>query len=284
MIVRVFDNQRNTYFKSEVFAIINSGWYEKRLVVVPHDNSSYFKFFECIDKSIAGEHRLLINTVTGEFNPNIEWIYQETGDVDKKLDAYAKLIEDDIRFFEYNGCSWIYENKSLLAKLLNGGTISTANYKHQITTANTCYLEGWHYVSNLQDIDFILEQTNGFHDSVFKEMSYSSGSYVDSENNMYGMDNVRQVTMRFDSQWCRSIEMVFEGVVSMNLRPHSDNESAELWAASLFIQNETVFFFDSEIDGIDNSYDGTWISAYGLRWRFYGENRDFSFLEQFTNS
>jgi lipopolysaccharide assembly outer membrane protein LptD (OstA) len=139
---------------------------------------------------------------------------------------------------------------------------------------NACQLEGWHYIYSTHDIEFILEQTNGFHDSVLKEMNYVSGSHVDNKNHMHCNDSVRQVTMWFDSQWCRSIELVFEGVVSLNLRPFSNNEPSYLYDASLFLQDKTVFFFDSEINEIDNSYDGTWIASCGLRWRFYGEEKE----------
>lgn len=99
-------------------------------------------------------------------------------------------------------------------------------------------------------------------------MNYISGAYVDDKNRIHCTDEVRQVTMRFDSQWCRPIEMVFEAVVALNLRPFQDNQSSWLYDASLFVQNETVFFFDSHIDAIDRTYDGTWIESYGLRWRF----------------
>ena len=219
---------------------------------------------------------MLINAITSDgFNPNIKWIHKQTDEIDKKLCDYTKLLGDDIRFFEYKGYSWIYADKPLLTELLNGGAVSTISYEHQILNVNICQLEGWHYVNKLHDIEFILEQTRGFHDSVLKELTYLSGAYVDNKNNMHCTDSIRQVAMRFDSQWCRSVEMVFEGVVALNLRPYSDNESSYLYDASFFIQNETVFFFDSQINEIDNSYEGTWIASYGLRWRFYGENHKF---------
>ena len=194
---------------------------------------------------------------------------QNSGDVDKKLEDYAKLLGDDIRFFEYRGYPWIYKDKPLLTELLKGGTVSTKNYEHKIPASNSYLLEGWHCVRSQQDIDFIFEQTGGFHDSVLKELNYISGSYVDDKNQMHCMDSTKQIKMRFDSQWCRPIEVVFEGVVALNLRPCSDNETSDLYDASLFVQNETVFFFDTQIDDIDKSYDGTWVEAYELRWRFY---------------
>ncbi|MCL2563722.1 MAG: hypothetical protein FWE08_06775 [Oscillospiraceae bacterium] len=267
MFVRVFDSQRNIYFKSEVYAIINSGWYEKRLVVFSTDDGSYFKFFDYIDKSDP-KHKVLINTITSNgFGSTSEWIRKDSNDVDKKLEEYARL-PDDIRFFEYKGHAWIYENISLLTKLLKGDMVSTKGYKHQIFTSNARQSDDWNYVDKQQDIDFILEQTGGFHDSVLKKLDYISGSYVDDKNQMYCMDNIKQVSMWFDSQWCRPIEMVFESVIALNLRPYSDNETSFLFDAALFVQNETIFFFDSRIDAIDRNYDGTWIEAYGLRWRF----------------
>jgi hypothetical protein len=275
MFVRVFDSQRNNYFKSAVYAVINSGWYEKQLVVFSSNDGSYFKFFDYLDKSDPKAPEVLINSIISSgVNPDFEWTYKRNEDVDKKLEEYEALLDDDIRFFEYRGYSWIYENKLFLTELLRGGTVSTKDYEQQILAANSHRLDGWNYVEKQHDIDFIFEQTSGFHDSVLRELNYTSGAYVDDENRMYCTDSVRQVTMRFDSQWCRSIEMVFEGVVALNLRPYSDNFTSFLYDASMFVQDETIFFFDSHIEEIDKNYDGTWIKSYGLRWRFYGNNRD----------
>jgi hypothetical protein len=129
-------------------------------------------------------------------------------------------------------------------------------------------LDGWSYIESQCDIDFILEQTCWFHDSVLRELNYVSGSYVDDKKHMFCTDSIRQVTMRFDSQQCRPIEMVFEGVSALNLRPHSDNYSSNLYGASLFLQNASIFFCEEQMDRIDKSYEGTWIESYSLRWRF----------------
>jgi len=270
MFVRIFDSQRNIYFRSEVYAIINSGWYEKRLVVFSSDDGSYFKFFDCIDKSDPTEPKILINSIISDgFNSAFEWILKSNDDVDKQLEDYANFLYDDIRFFEYSGYQWIYENKSLLTELLKGSAVSTKGYEHQMLALNAYQLEGWYYIKEQKDIDFTLEQTYGFHDSVLKGLNYISGAYVDNENAMYCLDSKRSVTMYFDSQWCSNIEMVFEGVTALNLRPYSDNESSSVYSASLFLRDACIFFCDGEMNDIDKTYDGTWIESYGLRWRFY---------------
>jgi len=268
MFVRVFDRQRNIYFKSEVYAVINSGWYEKRLVVFSSDGVSYYKFFDLQYNNPPNAPELLINAIAPDgYRSDDEWIHKYNNDVDEKLEDYAKLLDDDIRFFEYRGYSWIYENKPLLAELLKGNAMSTKGFEYTMLPSNAHHLEGWNYIEKQRDIDFILEQTSGFHDSVLKNLNYVSGAYVDDENQMHGNDDVRQITMRFDSQWCNSIEMIFEGVISLNLRPYPEQSFSFLFDASLIIQDEIIFFADSR-DALDKSYDGTWIESYGLRWRF----------------
>ena len=269
MLVRVFDIQSNTYFKSEVYAIINSGWYEKRLVVFSSGNERYFKFFDYLDKSDSKNPKVLINSILyDDFHSDFAWINQRTDTVDKQLEDYLGLLNNDIRFFEFRGYSWIYKDKQLLTKLLKGDMVSTKGFEHQLLDSNTYKLEGWHYIETQQDIDFILEQTRSFHDSVLKELNYISGAYVDETNSMHCSDSERRVIIHFDSQWCRPVEMIFEGVTALNLRPASDNQSSDIYGATLSLQDASVFFCDDTINDADEFYAGTWIKAYNLRWRF----------------
>ena len=269
MQVRVYDEKTNTYFKSKVYAIINSGWYEKRLVIAPSESGGYFKFFDYLDKSNPAMPKALINTISfDDFYMDSNLTYKKTDDVDKQLDEYAKLLKSDIHFFEYRGYPWIYENKALLVKLLKGDCISVKEYEKQALDPNDYKLDGWNYIETQQDIDFIFEQTFSFHDSVLKELNYISGSYVDDDNTMFCTDSMKQISMRFGSQWCKPIEIVFEGVIALNLRPRADNYESCIYEASLFIQDETIFFFDSKINAADRFYDGTWVQSFRMRWKF----------------
>lgn len=62
--------------------------------------------------------------------------------------------------------------------------------------------------------------------------------------------------------------MIFEGVTALNLRPAGDSYTAEISEASLFVKDESIFFCDDYLEKIDRTYQGTWIIAYSLRWRF----------------
>ena len=84
---------------------------------------------------------------------------------------------------------------------------------------------------------------------------------------MCPVDDVRRVTMEFDCQWSPGVELVFEGVTALNLRPAEDNYMSDLYGASLRVADAQVFFADTE--GVEEfpPGTGTWISAYSLRWR-----------------
>ncbi|MEA4848116.1 MAG: hypothetical protein VB106_12880 [Clostridiaceae bacterium] len=266
MKVRVHDRMTGIYFKSEVYARINTGWYEKQLVHVPSENGGYICFFDYLDKEEDKESlKVLINTILPD-TPN-EWVYQRADSVDKKLPGYEKLLRKDVCFFEYIGFSGLYEKKSILAELLNGNAIP---FKGSIfeSMAVASEMSGWTYVETQEDVNNLLENAFSFHDSVLKTLNYKSGAYVNPDRSMYPVADARQVTMCVDSQWCDTIEMVFEGVTALNLRPAGDNYTADISAASLIIKNASIFFCDDGIQEWDENYEGNWITAYGLRWHF----------------
>jgi len=272
MLVRAYDEQSGVYFTSKVYAVVNSGWYGKYLLAVPSDVSSdgggYFKFFDYLDKSGGNIHKALINTINADLDDGAERIYKRSGGVDEKIKDFEEFLDKDERFFEYNGFLWVYENRDFLLKLLKGGTVPAKDYADKLTDYK---IAGWNYVETVDDAGFLMEQTCSFHDSVLKEMNYVSGSYVDGEKRMACSDSEKRVTMRFDSQNCQSIELVFEGVIAMSLYPAPDNYSSDIFGASLFLRDGIVFFCDYETEEIDRDCERTRIEAYSLRWRFCGE-------------
>lgn len=266
MRVRVYDKLADSYFHSEVYAIINTGWYEKHLVLVPSPNGNYMKFYDYLDKSDNGNiPTVLINTIVSEHPTG--WIYVRSDSVDTLLTEYQqRLSQLETRFFEYMGFSWLYENKEVLSKLLLGERLVLQGSLFETKLIDS-RIKGWNYIETVADINTLLEYAYGFHDSVIKSINYVSGAYVNDDKSMYPSADIRKVTVLLDSQWCESIELVFEGVTALNLRPPADNYMADISGASLFIKNASVFFFDSDIDMPDTTNDGTWISSYSLRWQ-----------------
>lgn len=266
MRVRVFDKEKNKYYKSEVYAIIDHGWYSRYLVLEPNGEKAYLKFIDYFDKSQSGPiYPVNINVITPEgWN---EWISKKGED----LRIIKKLLtknKGDIRF-EYTGVPWVFKDSSLLAVLIAGKSIeiNEAGYGDKILNS---MIPEWNYVEIQKDVTQLMDTAYGFHDSCLKSLNYISGSKVLEDKSMLPMDTDRRVTMIYDSQWCQSIEMVFEGVIALNLRPAEDNCCSDLYGASVVLQDETIYFCDdydeSRLKEPEN-YSGTWIKAFNLRWR-----------------
>lgn len=128
-------------------------------------------------------------------------------------------------------------------------------------------LPGWNYVTTQDQADALLEQAAGFHDSVLAQLHYVSGSCLNSDGSLTVSDHIRQVTMEFHSQWCPPLELVFEAVKALNLRPGGTQSVSALWEATIRVRNAAVFFCDGSCEDED-TYPGTKIWAYSLRWRF----------------
>ena len=265
MRVRVYDKQSGICFQSEVYAIINTGYYEKYLVSVPFGNGGYMKLFDYLDKSDQ-KLPVLVNLVTPQGPEG--WIYKQTGKVDRQFEEYRHVLGPSILFFEYRGFPWLWEDTDTLGALLRGESVLIRGSLFEDRLYSDTALPGWNYVMTQEDADAFQRSVCGFHDAVIRGLDYVSGAYVNADKSMYPLAAVRSVSILIQSQQCRDFEMIFEGVTALNLRPAADKYTADIYDASLFVRDASVFFSDSCLEKPDTSYEGTWITAYGLRWRF----------------
>ena len=114
----------------------------------------------------------------------------------------------------------------------------------------------------------LLAEAHSFHDTVIVSLNYISGSKKDS-GGMLASDQVRQITMLFHCDWTPSIEIVFEGVQALNLRPNSTHGCSVLIEAACRVRDATVFFSDGWCEeGEEGAYPGTKVWACSMRWRF----------------
>ena len=109
------------------------------------------------------------------------------------------------------------------------------------------------------DVDAFLDAFAGFHDSTLNKLIYEE------------FDNNTKVTATFDnSTWYGIVELCFEGVLAINIRPSGENYFREIMDATLLIQDETVFWADQYMEQEDLAYDGSFIKALNLKWRKIG--------------
>lgn len=273
MRVRVYDKENKTYFKSEVYAIIDGGWYARYLVLEPYNDKLYLKLIEYIDKSHNDPYYPVnINVITNEM-PD-EWVIKKDADL---LQIRNLLSDQEELRFDFQGFPWLFEESKLVADLIRGNKVdceeTPLKAKNMISKK-----AGWQYVENETDIHGLLYAFYDFHDSCLTSLQYISGSKVLEDRSMIPFDGIRQVTMSFESQCCNPIELVFEGVLAMNLRPARDNRDSIINCASIILKDEAIFFCDcemkteelscdDEMETEELSYEDTWIKALSLRWR-----------------
>ncbi|BBF43781.1 hypothetical protein lbkm_2469 [Lachnospiraceae bacterium KM106-2] len=117
--------------------------------------------------------------------------------------------------------------------------------------------EEWNYICSQKDADEFMEAFVGFHDSTMDTMKYEENS------------EERRLTVIFDnSGWYGVVELCFEGLIAMNLRPAQENYSNEIYSACLIVgENQEIFWADEYQEKVDMSYEGSYIKALNLKWR-----------------
>ncbi|WP_312522677.1 hypothetical protein [Anaerospora sp.] len=262
MRVRVYDKQSNSYFISEVYAIINTGYYEKYLILESKNDARYFRLVEYLYKSNSN---LPVNVNLISSNDLTEWIFKEENDL-KDINSRLDAKDKNDSFYSYRGYNFIFKQENLLITLLKGEQVdyeSMCGREKEVSTK----LDSWIYIESENDIHNLMEIFHGFHDSVLRNLNYISGSGK-RDKGIIVSDSIRQVSMIFDSLWSESIEIVFEGVLLLNLRPAQDKYSSDLSSATILIKDSAILFYDDKVDYEQKSYEGTWINALGMRWRF----------------
>jgi len=265
MRVRVYDKEREEYFVSEVYAIINSGFYSKYLVLEKRDNKRYFRLYDYLNKR-KKENGYPVNINLISYNEKPEhWVTVNKEDFNTYINGFD-VTDKNKSLYSFRGYSFIFKKRDLLIKLLNGDKISYEEMRGKQKEIFT-KLESWNYIESSEDIQIMMESFRGFHDSVLRELNYVSGSEK-NEKGITATDYLRQVSMIFDSEWSDSIEIVFEGVLGLNLRPAKDNYTSELFSATILFKDKTILFYDGEVETEQIRYEGTWINALGMRWKY----------------
>ena len=155
-----------------------------------------------------------------------------------------------------NSCQngWIICEKVFLLRLMRGEHVPVADAAIPLRTNEDA--EQWNYIRTQQDADALMELFAGFHDSTLDRLTYEEE---------YGK---AKLTALFDnSGWFGVIELCFEGLLALNLRPPLENCSRVIFSATLLFREESVFWADDELTEESPSGQCTWIKALNLKWR-----------------
>ena len=250
MFVRVFDKANHRYYKSMVYCGINYGYYQQYVVVNPYTDC--FELVDYLDKSDGGL-RALVETIQAERD---DWVGHENVLL-QKCKAYCQKHSKEIKLDLLVGYRDVCENIAFLTAILKRKSVPVSEAGISLRSLPDSGV--WNYIQTQADVDAFLEAFAGFHDSTLDKLIYEES------------DDNTKVTATFDnSSWYGIVELCFEGVLAINIRPSGENYSREIMEATLLIQDETVFWADQYMEQEDLSYDGSFIKALNLKWRKIG--------------
>ena len=262
MRVRVYDPAERLCFQSELYALFYSGIFERCLVLRDGMLRCFPRFFQ---ETSSGQYQTQTSFIDPDFPK--DWLCFTNGDLADFPNFPRRLPEDNWEAFR--GYPWVWEDRKTVKALLSGASVPLVQTQFA-DKAVSSVLPGWNYVTTQAEADSLLEQAEDFHDSVLVELRYISGSGK-TDRGIRIPDHIRQVTMLFHSDWCPPLELVFEAVKALDLRPAGNNVRSALMEATLRVRDAAVFFCDGDDEGNEAAYPGTKILAYSLRWRFLPE-------------
>ena len=248
MFVRVFDKEKNIYYKSMVYAMVGTGWFLQYIVLNPHTQK--FELVDYLDKQYEPA-RPLVEII----QPNHEGFIIYEGSQILKYKHFCK--SNGYEFIDVKqmmGYSEVLENNDFLANILVNHSVPIDAY--EISIKNLSDTTEWNYIFNQADADDFMKMFAGFHDSTLEKIYYSETNGAVTANAIF--DN---------SGWFGIVELCFEGVQMLKIMPATENYTRELFDATLIIDKESVFWADSYMSEANSSYEGSIIKALNLKWR-----------------
>ncbi len=248
MFVRVFDKQKNMYYKSMVYATVEIGWFLQYIVLNPHTHS--FELVDYLDKQFEPA-KPLVEII----QPNHQAFIVYSGTQMLKYKHYCKV--NGYKFVDVKqmmGYPEVLENNAFLANILANHSVPFDAYN--ISARNIDDISEWNYILTQADADDFMKKFVGFHDSTLEKIIYSESNSATVVNAIF--DN---------SGWIGVVELCFEGVQMLKIMPAAENYFREIFEASLIVDNESVFWADSYMEKPNISYEGSIIKALNLKWK-----------------
>ncbi len=259
MRARIYNEQLKEYYISEVYGIINRAgdWYIVDDIVV----KGQLVLVEYLNFKTNPPYEVNIEIIDYNSISNEEWLNLSKDE----MSTINRKIENGRKLHYFRGYRKIWEKQELLVDLLDGGEIDKKKFGMQNLSSK---LEEWNYIEEKSDIEYLMKEYAGFHDAILKEMSYSSGEYVDKDGMRLNPIGNKQIRLVYNSDWAEEIELVLLSPRICHIVPGEENYMSVLSDASFFIKDCMVYFYDSAIEDITCDYNGTYFKALGIRWKY----------------
>lgn len=250
MFVRVYDKPNNRYYKSIVYGTIGVGWFLQYIVLNPMENC--FELVEYLDKS-SEPVQPLVETI--QINNDDFKVYENT--LLLKYKHYCKKNGKSMEINRLCGYSDVCENFDFIDYIIAYKSVSVEKYSIQLRQLSD--KDEWNYIQTQEDANAFMKLFAGFHDSTLERLVY------DEEH------GYTRVTAIFDnSGWYGIVELCFEGLFEINIRPAKENYDRYIYEATMLVENETILWTEGLMEKEDLAYDESYIKAMNLKWRKIG--------------
>lgn len=145
----------------------------------------------------------------------------------------------------------------------------------------------WVTVNSEDDIEYLLNEYDGFHDSCLVSLNYTSGMFVDKEKAMHFGAQQGELSMIFHSQWVSEpLELCFICVRKYCIAGCQNRYGSEIYDCHLAFHNDLIIGRDNPLivwaDNYGFSPKGLWekdrrildepmtsyVIAENLKWRW----------------
>ena len=264
MFVRVYDKENNRYYKSMVYARIGIGAWHGMIVFDPLCGA--FVMSDIYDKT--DNYKPICATINANTENFVTYEKAYMLKIKKCLRGKASVrkIDENTDYLYFHGYADVLENVEFVASLLRGEKIPLL--ESGINLRKNEDAETWNYVKTQKDADDFMALFAGFHDAYIKKITYEEITYPVNIATAYAI---------FESCWYGTVELCFEAVSELRLRPAGENYSGEIYDATLLANDERVFWADDFMEEENMDHGGCAIRAINLKWRTLEENRTVNF-------
>lgn len=147
----------------------------------------------------------------------------------------------------------------------------------------------WTEITDNADINRLMSDYGGFHDSCIVSISYESGSFVDAKGAMGdGSSDEHTVSLIVHSQWNKPLELFFSGVRRCNISGFRESYFCDIFGATLMFRTDLLgktrddlFIVWADCENfdpktyqekypLDNGCEVSYIIAEKLKYRYIG--------------
>ena len=251
MYVRVFDKPNDRYYKSIVYCKLKQEYFDQFIVLNPYENS-----FELVDQ---------IDRSTEKYKPIIEYIQHDTDDWiayeneellnwKRNCELYGKSVKLEFLWGYRDVC----DNFEFICEVLEKKRVALEN--SNINIRKLTEADEWQYILTQEDADDFMKLFVGFHDSTLDKLVFEEETYMS-----------KAIATFDNSEWYGIVEICFERVLAINIRPAEEGYINYIYDATLIVKDETVFWADNYMESEEElTNEDTYIKALSMKWRKIG--------------